>query len=90
MVSALPTSLGAPGHSLPVQLSGVSVSPGDLIVADENGVVVVPGGRIQEILKKAQEFAETEERVKDAIASGVDPIKAHEQVNYDKMTQRPD
>ncbi|MCH8919608.1 MAG: hypothetical protein IIA23_02765 [Chloroflexi bacterium] len=33
------------------------------------------------------EFAETEERVKDAIASGVDPIKAHEQVNYDQMTQ---
>ena len=76
------------GHSLPVQLAGVSVSPGDLIVADENGVTVVPGGKIQEVLKIAQEFAETEERVKDAIASGVDPIRAHEQVNYDRMTQR--
>ena len=78
------------GHSLPVQLSGVSVSPGDLMVADENGVVVVPGSQTQEILEIAQGFAETEERVKDAIASGVDPIKAHEQVNYDRMTQRPD
>lgn len=78
------------GHSLPVQLSGVSVSPGDLIVADENGVTVVPGSQISEVLKIAQEFAEIEERVKDAIASGVDPIKAHEQVNYDRMTQRTD
>ena len=78
------------GHSLPVQLSGVHVSPGDLIVADVNGVVVIPGNQTQEVLEIAQEFAETEERVKDAIASGVDPIKAHEQVNYDKMTQRLD
>lgn len=78
------------GHSLPVQLSGVLVSPRDLIVADENGVVVVPGSRTQEVLEIAQGFAETEERVKDAIASGVDPIKAHEQVNYDQMTQGPD
>lgn len=75
------------GHSLPVQLSGVTVSPGDLIVADQNGVVAVPGSRTQEVLEIAQEFAETEERVKDAIASGVDPIKAHQQVNYDQMTQ---
>ena len=78
------------GHSLPVRLSGVLVSPRDLIVADENGVVVVPGSRTQEVLEIAQGFAETEERVKDAIASGVDPIKAHEQVNYDQMTQGPD
>ena len=75
------------GHSLPVQLSGVTVSPGDLIVADENGMVVVPGNQTQEVLEIAQGFAEIEERVKDAIASGVDPIKAHEQVNYDQMTQ---
>ena len=77
------------GHSLPVQLSGVTVSPGDLIVADENGMVVVPGNQTQEVLEIAQGFAEIEERVKDAIASGVDPIKAHEQVNYDQMTQGP-
>ena len=77
------------GHSLPVQLSGVAVCPGDLIVADENGVVIVPGSRTQEVLEIAQKFAETEERVKDAIASGVDPIVAHEQVNYDQMTQGP-
>lgn len=77
------------GHSSPVQLSGVTVSPGDLIVADVNGVTVVPGRQTSEVLKIAQEFAEIEERVKDAIASGVDPIKAHEQVNYDRMTQGP-
>ena len=77
------------GHSITVQLSGVSVSTGDLIIADENGVVVVPGSQTKEVLELAQQFAKTEEQVKDAIASGVDPIVAHQQVNYDQMTQRP-
>ncbi len=42
------------------------------------------------VLHIAQELADTEERVKDAISQGVDPIEAHQQVNYDRMTQRPD
>ena len=75
------------GHSMPVQLAGVTVSPGDMIMADDNGVVVVPGNRVQEALEVAQGFADTEERVKDAIARGVDPVEAHQQVNYDQMTQ---
>ena len=75
------------GHSMQVQLAGVTVSPGDLIMADPNGVVVVPGAQAPEALKLAQEFADTEERVKDAIARGVDPVEAHRQVNYDQMTR---
>lgn len=75
------------GHSIPVQLAGVTVAPGDLIVADRNGVVVVPWLLTQEVLELAQGFAETEERVKDAIGKGVDPIEAHRQVDYDRMTR---
>ena len=75
------------GHSIQVELAGATVSPGDLIVADDNGIVVVPWDRVHEALELAQSFAETEERVKDAIARGVDPVEAHQQVNYDRMTE---
>jgi regulator of RNase E activity RraA len=75
------------GHSMKVQLSGILVSPDDLVVADANGVVVVPSARVQEALELAQAFADTEERIKDAIANGVDPVEAHQQVNYDQMTR---
>ncbi len=75
------------GHGIEVQLAGAPVSPGDLIVADDNGMVVVPWDQAQEALELAQTFAETEERVKDAIARGVDPVEAHQQVNYDRMTE---
>jgi 4-hydroxy-4-methyl-2-oxoglutarate aldolase len=41
-----------------VQCGGVSVSPGDMVVADEEGIVVVPVGKIESVLKDAQAKAE--------------------------------
>ncbi len=74
------------GHSLEVQLAGVPVRPGDLVVGDDNGIVIVPQAHIQDVLRIAQECAETEEKVKDWIARGVHPVEAHERVKYDRMT----
>lgn len=75
------------GHSLEVQLAGMTVNTGDLIMGDINGILVIPEAQAEMVLHIAQEFADTEERVKDAISQGVDPIEAHKQVNYDRMTQ---
>lgn len=74
------------GHGLPVALGGVPVRPGDLVCADDNGVAVVPSERAAEVLELARELLAVEERVKDAIAGGLDPVRAHEQVRYDRMT----
>jgi 4-hydroxy-4-methyl-2-oxoglutarate aldolase len=76
------------GHSVEVQLAGVTVHPGDLIMGDANGVLVIPAVHSADVLTLAQEFAATEERVKDAISQGVNPVEAHERVNYDRMTQQ--
>ena len=74
------------GHSIQVQLDGVPVRPGDLVMGDDNGVIVVPQKHISEVLKIAQVCAETEEKIKDWIAQGVNPVEAHERVKYDQMT----
>jgi 4-hydroxy-4-methyl-2-oxoglutarate aldolase len=49
---------------VPVRCGGVLVHPGDIVVADEEGVVAVPAGRAGDILREAraklaQEAAET-------------------------------
>lgn len=43
-------------NNIAVECGGITVRPGDIIVADEDGVVVVPQERAEEVLKKAQEI----------------------------------
>jgi regulator of RNase E activity RraA len=43
-------------RNIEVNCGGVTVKPGDIIVADEDGVVVVPQEHAEEVLKKAQEI----------------------------------
>lgn len=48
------------GMNLPVVCDGVNVAPQDIIVADQDGVVVVPRDKAPEILVLAQHLDETE------------------------------
>jgi len=51
-----------PGEiNVPVSCGEISVNPGDIILADPDGVVVIPRGDAPEILKAAKEF-----KIKDA------------------------
>jgi len=47
-------------RNVAVECAGVTVRPGDIIVADEDGVVVVPQERAAEILKEAQAIDDRE------------------------------
>lgn len=44
------------GANIPVVCDGVAVNPNDFVVADPDGVVVVPAGRAAEVLHLAQEM----------------------------------
>jgi regulator of RNase E activity RraA len=50
-------------NGIPVTCAGVEVKPGDIIVAGEDGVVVVPQERASEVLKRAQEIDERETKM---------------------------
>jgi 4-hydroxy-4-methyl-2-oxoglutarate aldolase len=50
------------GMNVPVMCAGVRVNGGDIIVADEDGVVVVPKARAAAVLKKSQELDDIEHR----------------------------
>ena len=44
------------GASIPVKCDGVLVSPGDIVVADPDGVVIVPHAKAAEVLAAAQDM----------------------------------
>jgi len=46
---------------VPIVCGGVTVAPGDMVIADEEGIVVLPKGRAAELLARAQERAKKEE-----------------------------
>jgi regulator of RNase E activity RraA len=48
------------GRNVPVKCAGVEVRAGDIVVADLDGVAIVPREHAQEVLKKAQQLDETE------------------------------
>ncbi|MFF7313757.1 RraA family protein [Streptomyces sp. NPDC008137] len=66
-----------------VTCGGVAVDPGDMVVADEEGVVVVPGARRAEVLtaaraKLAKEAAETLDDWESAHRARIDKILAEQ------------
>jgi len=56
--------------NVPIQCGGIPVMPGDLILGDDDGVVVVPQDRLEEVYKEARERMEQENKWKQAINEG--------------------
>jgi len=54
----------------PVLICGVTVDPGDLVLADETGVCFIPRERAAEVLRRAQGNAAAEKLRQEKIASG--------------------
>lgn len=50
-------------HNAPVTCGGVNVTPGDIIVADEDGVVVIPQEKANAVLQRAREIDERETKM---------------------------
>src|SRR5207245_7029556 len=51
------------GVNVSMMCAGVRVNANDIIVADEDGVVVVPRAKAAEVLKRAQDLDDTEHRM---------------------------
>jgi regulator of RNase E activity RraA len=60
-----------------VTIGPVTVSTGDFLLADQDGVVVVPGDRAVEVIAAAEEAAAVENKVRTAILDGTDPEQAY-------------
>ena len=65
--------------NVPIVIGSTTVHPGDFILGDRDGVVVIPQTIAEEVITKAEEVVSTENEVRAAILKGVLPIDAYHQ-----------
>jgi len=61
-----------------VEIEGVRFNPGDLVIADSDGVVVVPQQIEAEAIRRAWEKVHAENVTRDAIKNGMKAVAAYE------------
>jgi regulator of RNase E activity RraA len=62
---------------VPVEIGGVVFSPGDLVLADADGVVVVPQAVEREAVRRAWEKVHAENITRDEIRAGMKAADAY-------------
>jgi regulator of RNase E activity RraA len=71
-----------------IQFGGVQVSPGDVVMADRSGVVIIPWEHVGEVLKKAEQLFEKEESMIKEIRAGRSMIEVDQKYNYEQMLSK--
>jgi 4-hydroxy-4-methyl-2-oxoglutarate aldolase len=65
------------GMDVPVTIGPVTIHPGDYVLADHDGVIVLPKARAEEIVGAAETASKTENKIRTAILAGMDPQAAY-------------
>jgi 4-hydroxy-4-methyl-2-oxoglutarate aldolase len=58
------------GTQVPVTIGQVRVRPGDILIGDGDGIVVVPREREREVLDTVLEIEQAEERIRERVTAG--------------------
>jgi regulator of RNase E activity RraA len=91
-VTPIPQGYG--GYSVqsvnaPVTCAGVEVEPGDYIVGDSDGVVVVPPTEAAAVLELSEELESQEQRAREGIAEGRPLVDLYPSRAYYAAAERP-
>lgn len=71
-----------------IQFGGVQVRPGDIVLGDSSGIVIVPREHMEEVLAKAEQLWQKEEDMIAEIRAGADILEVDARYNYNKMLQK--
>jgi regulator of RNase E activity RraA len=58
-------------------IGSVVIHNGDYVLCDRDGAVIIPKALITQVIQKTVDVALTENKVRDAIRGGVDPVQAY-------------
>lgn len=76
--------------NIPVSICGVQVKPGDIVMADENGALVIPLEFAKEVLEAAREIAKKEAIIEQYINKGMSLKEARGMTDYHTLQSRKD
>jgi regulator of RNase E activity RraA len=76
------------GVNVPVAISGIQVKPGDVILGDDSGVLVIPVERAEEVLKVAMEIEAKEKAIEAELAKGATLKEARAHAGYHALQTR--
>jgi len=69
---------------VPVQIGGVTIQPGDLIVGDASGCLVIPIAHAEEVIKRAIAVEKTERDIIESVGQGLTLAEARRLHRYDQ------
>ena len=61
----------------PISIGTVTICSGDWLIADRDGVVVIPGDIAEQVVGETETVMSTESEMRDAILAGMDPEQAY-------------
>ena len=64
-------------YNMPITIGLVRIHPGDYVLGDRDGVIVIPAGIAEQAIAKAEEVVNTENIVRKRILEGMHPADAY-------------
>ena len=64
-------------YGAPVDIGGVTISTGDFLLADRDGVVIVPRAIAEDVVTRTEDVVSTESDMRRALVGGMDPVDAY-------------
>ena len=61
----------------PIRIGDVDISTGDYLLADNDGIVILPGDNAEELVVETERVIKSEDQVRDAIRAGMEPQTAY-------------
>jgi 4-hydroxy-4-methyl-2-oxoglutarate aldolase len=71
-----------------IRLGDVQVRPGDIVVGDINGIVVICEGRVEDVVREAEMLMQKEEQMKADLLAGMDVLEMDRKYNYEQMLKK--
>ena len=75
------------GSQEPVQIAEVAVMPGDIVLGDGDGVVVIPPHAVDEVIAEASTHEELEVWIREEISAGRGSLHTHYPPNTEVLAE---